>query len=196
MSSHFSPLSNPPRIEANTLNPKVNHKLKSKTREASASHGRQHTKAVGNKPPRENYAIVRIPYSTNPSFSHHDLGVVRSGANASLESHLSPNSRKPKARVSTSDRSGLVSMGQPLVEIPIGHSNKGKRGDNGVESTTANFMGWRALPLTSLDRLLLESNLLKEVQTRKIMADGPTETSLVGSSKAIKVIQYVGDIHK
>ena len=141
MNGQSSQLSNSPKIETNTLNPKVNQKLKPKARESSASHGRQHTKAVGNKFTRENHASFHVPHSTNSSFSHHDLGVVRPGENASLESHLSSNSRKQKAGVSSFNRSGFASMGQPLVEISVGHPNRGGREDNGVESTLANFSG-------------------------------------------------------
>ena len=54
------------------------------------------------------------------------------------------------------------------------------------------ILNWRALSLTSLDHLLLKSSLLEEVQTRKILAEGLTATSLVGSSEVIKMIQLCG----
>ena len=134
-----SHLSNFPKTETHILNPKVNQKLKPKASETLASHGRQHSKAVGNKSTRKNHASFHVSHSPDSSFSHHDLGVVRPGADASLESHFSSNSRKPKAGISSSDRPGLASMGQPLVEISVGHPNRGGGEDNGVESTLANF---------------------------------------------------------
>jgi len=70
-------------------------------------------------------------------------------------------------------------MGQPLVKIPNGRSNNGRREDNGVKSTIANF----------IRRLLPKSNLLEEVQIRKISVDSPSTTSLMASSEAIKLIQ-------
>ena len=53
-------------------------------------------------------------------------------------------------------------------------------------------MGWRALSLPLPDRLLPESSLLEEVQTRKILADILTATSLMGSLEAIQLIQVCG----
>ena len=134
---------------------------------------------MGNKPLRKNHALVPIVNPVDLSIPHHDLGVVRPGANASMESYFSSNSRESKTRFSSVGQPNVDRMGQPLVKIPNKRSNNGRREDNGVKSTIANFIGL----------LLPKSNLLEEVQIRKISVDSPSATSLMASSEAIKLIQ-------
>jgi len=129
------------RTEAPMHTQKNFSKSNSKLGGTSASHERHHTKAVGNKPTRENHAAVSISHSADPSIPHNDLGVVRIGKVASMEPHLSPYSSEPKSRVPSADQPGMARMGLPLVEIPNRHPNNGRKEDNGVENTIANFTG-------------------------------------------------------
>ena len=50
-------------------------------------------------------------------------------------------------------------MGQSLLEIPNGHSNNGKREDNGVESTITNFAGSSFAQIKPLGGGLNKENL-------------------------------------
>ena len=127
------------RTEAPMHTQKIFSKSNSKPGGTSTSHGRHHTKAMGNKPTRENHAAVLISHSADPSIPHNDLGVVRPGKVASMEPHLSPHSSEPKSRVPSADRPGMARTGLPLVEIPNRHPNNGRKEDNRVESTIANF---------------------------------------------------------
>ena len=154
-----SPISNSHKTEAPTSTQKTNSKSKSKPGDSKVSHGRQNEKAVGNKPSRKNHAIVPIVHLTNPSISHHDLGVVQPGANASMEPYFSSNSRESKTGVSSANRPSVDRMGQSLLEIPNVHFNNGKREDNGVESTITNFAGSSFAQIKPLGGGLNKENL-------------------------------------
>ena len=56
-----------------------------------------------------------------------------------MEPHFSSNSREQITGLSSTDRSGVARMGQPLVEISNGRSNNSRRKNLGVESTIAKF---------------------------------------------------------
>ena len=123
MGNVTSPSSNLHMTEASTFSQKPVSNSKSKFGVSKISHGRQNKKAVGNKPPRKNHAPISFVHPTNPSIPHHDLGLVRPGANASMEPHFSSNSKEPNTRLSSTDRPSVARMGQPLVEISNGCSN-------------------------------------------------------------------------
>nr|POE82935.1 hypothetical protein CFP56_14215 [Quercus suber] len=58
-----------------------------------------------------------------------------------MEPHLPSNTQEQEKRVPTLDSFGLVGLGKPLVEIPNGHSIKGRRKNSGVESAITKFAG-------------------------------------------------------
>ena len=124
-----------PKTEAPTPNQKNFNKSKSKPGGAFASHGRQHTKVVGNKPTQESHAAVPIFHSANSSIPHNDLGVVRLGTTVSMEQHFSSHSKEPAPRVPSTDRPDMARLGLPLLEIPNEHPNMAE----------GKIMGWRAL---------------------------------------------------
>ena len=136
-----SPSSNLCMPEATTSSHKPEKNSKLKLGAAKVSNGRQNEKAVGNKTPRKNHAPISVIHSTNSSIPHHDLGVVQSGTNASMEPHFPSDSREQITGIPSTDRSGVARMGQPLVEISNGRSNNSRRKNLGVESTIASFTG-------------------------------------------------------
>nr|POE44898.1 hypothetical protein CFP56_75450 [Quercus suber] len=139
--AHFTPNSNYPKSDSPTPSPKVKNKTNPKLSLAKKNHGEKSQKAVGNKNSRKNNAAIPFAHPTDSSTSHHDLGVVRTGASSSMEQHISINSRESDTGFHVTDRPDMARLGQPLMEISIGHSVISRKEDSELEGTLTNFAG-------------------------------------------------------
>nr|POF21185.1 uncharacterized protein CFP56_06985 [Quercus suber] len=109
--------------------------------------GRSEQARMGNFQKGKNHGGISEHGGPNKSKSNHDLGLVRSGRDASLASHIPINSSKQSAGLASTDRPGMDGMGLPLVDIPIRLADQ--KGSTGlrVESAIA------AISNSKLERL-------------------------------------------
>ena len=96
--------------------------------------GRPEKARMGNFSKGKNHSGISKHAGTNKSKSHNDLGMVRSGRDASLATHLPSNTRKQNEGVASSDRPDVDGMGLPLVDISIRQTDKRGSSDFRVES--------------------------------------------------------------
>uniref|UniRef100_A0A7N2MLD7 Uncharacterized protein n=1 Tax=Quercus lobata TaxID=97700 RepID=A0A7N2MLD7_QUELO len=96
---------------------------------------------MGNFSKRKDHGAVSKYAGSDKSKSHHDLGMVRSGRDESMATHLSFNARKQKDGVASTLRPGVDGLGSPLVDISIRNSDKGGSTGVRVESAIAKISG-------------------------------------------------------
>ena len=104
-------------------------------------HGSRSQVSVGHPETRKNSAALNKNASSDQSKPHHDLGMVRPRGDEGLESHLSFIASEQKDWVSSTNRSGLDGVAQPLVDIPVGQAKKSGIKSIRLESTVAAFAG-------------------------------------------------------
>nr|POE54643.1 hypothetical protein CFP56_68815 [Quercus suber] len=109
--------------------------------------GRSEQARMGNFQKGKNHGGISEHGGPNKSKSNHDLGLVRSGRDASLASHIPINSSKQSAGLASTDKAGMDGMGLPLVDIPVRLADQ--KGSTGlrVESAIA------AISNSKLERL-------------------------------------------
>lgn len=85
--------------------------------------------------------------------SDYVLGLVRSGRNVGLVSHLPGDTSKPQTGFPSPDGPSVDGVGQPLVDIPIEQTNEGKGKDFQLESYIA------AITTAKLERIRPSENM-------------------------------------
>ena len=69
------------------------------------------------------------------------MGMVRPRRNGGLEIHIPVDTREQETRVPSLNRPSLDGMGEPLVDIPLGHSNESRGKDIWVQSFIIAIVG-------------------------------------------------------
>lgn len=85
--------------------------------------GRPEQARMGNFSKGKNHGGIFEYASANKSKPHHDLGLVRSGRDASMAAHLPSNSRKQKEGMASTVKPRVDGMGLPLVDIFVRQAN-------------------------------------------------------------------------
>ena len=84
---------------------------------------------------------VAVNTSPDQGQSDNDMGMVRPRRNGGLEIHIPVDTREQETRVPSLNRPSLDGMGEPLVDIPFGHSNESRGKDIWVRSFIIAIVG-------------------------------------------------------
>ena len=106
-----------------------------------SNHGSRARALMGDFPARENADLVANDAGTIKSQFDYDLGLVQQGRDGGMEVYLSGDTSQHPKGLTPLDRSGVDGMGSPVVDFPIGQTNKSRGQDFRVENSIAAISG-------------------------------------------------------
>ena len=108
---------------------------------SGSHHGSRARTPMGDFSARESDDLVANNAGTNKSQFDYDLGLVQQGRDGGLEIHLSGDTSKHPRGLSPLHRSDVDGVGSPVVDFPIGQTNKSRGQDFRVENSIAAISG-------------------------------------------------------
>lgn len=114
--------------------------VSAKGKPKGGSNGRNSQTLVCYSATREDPDPVAVNTSPDQGQSDNDMGMVRPRRNGGLETHIPIDTREQETRVPSLNRPSLDGMVEPLVDIPLGHSNESIGKDIWVKSLSLLFL--------------------------------------------------------
>ena len=158
-------------------------KGKGKGKQQQQAQGEHKSAAIGNKNQRENHelspsTLEQIRSSPTMIRGWFDPNIMEAW------SHIFPLTHKSKKK-------GFLHLVDPAW---LEWENPWWRFPTDIPSREeGRILGWRALSLNSLERILPKSNLLEEVQLKKMVGTLISAISLMGCLEAITLVQLCGE---